>query len=245
MNDTVTVVTGRLVKGHPMKSYPVKDTAGQPKLNKNGVPQTQISFGIAIPKAGTKSFKELPFGQEMLAIAKAAFPKEHAYPSFAYKVTDGDSTAPNKVGKVPCEQEGYPGHYVLFCSTQLAGINCYHVGKYAPHDQIQNQEDIKTGDYCMVAVTFKGNNNQANPGLYVNPVHFVRTEPGEAIVSEGSAPAAADIFAAHAPKAATPPPPPPHNPLPTRYVVNGVEYTAAALRELGWTEEQLSSVAVK
>lgn len=254
MSDTI-VIEGRLVRGHPMKAFAKKDRAGQPKLNQAGLPQMETFVAVAIPKNGTTDFKQTEFGQALYAAAVAAWPKgEHGSPSFAWKVVDGDSAVPDKKGTPPNIRPGYAGHWVVNAATQI-GINCYHVGKYKPHEQIQQEGEIKTGDYCALAISFAGNKSTESPGMYVNPVHFALTRQGEAIISEGSGPAAEDVFAGLGgaaapapvpqPQAAAAPPPPPHNPLPKRYGVNGQEYTAEQLKGFGWTDEQIASVEVK
>lgn len=250
-----TVIEGRLVRGHPMKAFAKLDRAGQPKLNKNGLPQMETFVAVAVPKNGTTDWKQTPFGQELYAAAQAAWPRgEHNAPAFAWKVVDGDSTVPDKKGTPPSAREGYPGHWVVGAATQV-GINCYHLGKYKPHEQIQQEAAIKCGDYCALALSFGGNASTESPGMYINPVHFVLTRPGEAIISESSGPSAEDVFAhlggavAAIPPPPGPtavvPPPPPHNPLPKRYVVNGVEYTHEQLKGYNWTDEQIAAAEVK
>jgi hypothetical protein len=250
LDNMTIVIEGRLVRGHPMKAFAKKDKAGQPKLNKNGQPQMETFVAVAVPKNGTTDFKQTDFGKALEAAALAAWPKgEYRAKAFAWKVVDGDSAEADKKGIAPREREGYPGHWVVSAATQI-GVNCYHVGKYKPHEQIQAEAAIKTGDYCALAIDFAGNNSTESPGMYVNPVHFVLTRPGEAIVSEASGPAAEEVFAhlggaaspPPPPPAAAAPPPPPHNPLPKTYTVQGVAYTAEQLKGFGWTDEQIATL---
>lgn len=246
---------GRLVGGHPMQHNVSTDDDDKPKLDAAGNPQRQTFFYFAIPKDGTTDFKQTDFGAVMVAEAKGAFPKgEYNAHDFAWKVIDGDSAVPMKGGKpAPNTREGFPGHWVLRLTTGIP-VRCHHFGKYAPHEQIQNENEIKCGDYGRVFVQIKANNSAQSPGLYLNPTLFELTRAGELIITS-SGPAAADVFGGGAPTAApaaTPPPPPPvpaaatppppHNPLPKRYQFNGALYTLEQLKAGGWTDEQINAL---
>ena len=43
---------GRMIGGDIDKLSPRTDSAGQPKMGKDGQPEMQCSIGVAIPKAG-------------------------------------------------------------------------------------------------------------------------------------------------------------------------------------------------
>lgn len=229
------LVTGRLVGGHPIRRNPVTDNKGNPKLNADGEKMTQVYIGIAVPKTQA-DWRQEPWGQQIAAVAEAAWPRgEHRAPTFAWKVTDGDSDIPNKNNSVPNQREGYPGHWVLACATNWH-VKCYHPNKYDPHQQIQDEKEIKTGDYCRVVVSVKGNDSTDSPGVYLNPSLFELSRAGKEIILDNG-PSAAEMFggssaqlpsngqfddSVKAPQqeqqqtaSTTPPPPPPANDLVT------------------------------
>jgi len=193
------LLEGRMVCGHPMVRRPVKRKQNgspieTPVLNDDGSPVTDVYLALAIPKNGVADWRQTGWGQQIQGVAVADWPNgEHGATTFAWKITDGDSPVPNKVGKKPMDREGWPGHWVVHCTTQF-GLQCFHVGKYDPMlDQIQDKAEIKAGDYCRVFVNVKGNNPSQSPGIYINPKMFELSRAGQLIVSE-SGPAAADVF---------------------------------------------------
>lgn len=189
------MVTGRLVGGHPMDQRVVTDDkTGQPKMQADNVtPRTEAYVGIAVAKQGEANWWETDWGQKIYNTAQRDWPNgEYGAPTFAWKVVDGDSAIPNKKGKKPCEREGWPGHWVLHCSTGIA-IKCYHPGRYDPTQQIQNKAEIKPGDYCRVLINCRGNNPTQSPGVYLNPTLFELSRAGIEIILD-SGPSAADAF---------------------------------------------------
>ena len=205
MSVEITLPVGRLVGGHPMKSTRNTDKKGIPLFWRDGVTPSMTSFvAVAIPKAGETNWNETVWGQQIVAEAFVAWPNgQHQYPDFAWKIVDGDSQIPGKPykgkpGKIPAQSEGYPGNWVIKASTQL-NINCFHVGKYAPHEQIQNQQEIKPGDYCRIVVTVKGNGiDSETPGMYINPDLFELTRAGQ-LIQLGDGPDAQAAFGGSAP----------------------------------------------
>lgn len=198
MSDILTPV-GRLVSGHPMEMHPVTDDrTGQQKTFKDGSPMFNQSIGIAIPKEGTTDWKQTEWGQKIYAAAVAAYPRgEHGMRTFSWKITDGDSTEPNKKMVTPCSREGYPGHWVLFASSCFP-TPCYHVGKYQPHEVIQNKNEIKRGDYIRISFNVAPNNSTDSPGMYINPVLLELSRAGQQIMS-ANAPDAASAFGSSQP----------------------------------------------
>lgn len=257
---TDVMLTGRLVGGHPMVANARKDDSGAVLRQQDGVtPRTSTFIAVAVPKTpGVTDWRMESWGQTFQKEAQEGWNLgEWQHPTFAWKVTDGDSTIPKKPfggkpGRIPAQCEGYPGHWVVSCSTEL-GIKCYHLGKYGPMDQIQNKDEIKAGDYCRVLVSVKGNKPSKSPGLYVNPTLFELSRAGQRIVLDGG-PDAAEAFGGSAPvlpangafdTSVSPPPvnaaPPPPVVEEPRYLVNGVEYTVAQLRAARWTEAQIAA----
>lgn len=220
----VTTPVGRLVGGHPMVHETVKDDkTGQPKMQADGVtPRTSAFFALAIPKGQESGWWETPWGQKIYQAGVAGFPGgAHQRADFAWKVEDGDSTIPNKRNKRNCDREGFPGHWILRCSTGLT-IRCYHDGKFSPHEQIQQKEAIKPGDYGRAALLVKANGSDQSPGVYLNPDMFALTRAGIEI-QLGEQRDAADAFSQPAempanaqvdPNAGATPPPAASGPAP-------------------------------
>lgn len=261
------ILEGRIVSGHPMNRRPVTVTdpvtkREMPKMGADGLQVTEIYVAIAVPKKpGETSWTQTSWGQQMYAQAVADWPRgEYGHPTFSWKVADGDSQIPNKVGKKPCDREGWPGNWVVHASTQLA-VKCYHLGKYDPMQQIQDPKEVKCGDYGRLFIHVKGNGPSQSPGIYINPTMFSFDRAGEQIISE-SGPAAADVFGggASAPStsAIAPPPavpahdivagpggaiaPPPPAPVEVKYLLNGAAYTQAQLVQGGWKPEQIAAL---
>lgn len=250
---------GRLVAGHPMKAEPrINDQTKQPQLDATGQPVTERYIGVAIAKAGETHWNQTAWGQQILAAAQDPVSGwtngEIGMPAFAWKIVDGDSTVPNKAGKKPAEQEGYPGHWIINMTTRIA-YNCYHTGKYDPMQAIQDVNEIKCGDYVQVYASVKGNKPSQSPGVYINPQMLRFDRAGQQIIRV-SGPSAADVFggvaAAPAAPAVTPaydlvqpgagvtPPPPPVEPS---YNVNGTVYTKSQLLAMpGWTDAHLANL---
>jgi len=199
MTDILTPVA-RLVGGHPMRQNPKTDDDGNPRLGADGMPMTEAYVGIAIPKNGEAHWNQTAWGRQIWDQALKDWPNgQYNSPMFAWKIVDGDSAVPNKRNVAPNTREGYPGHWIINASTSLP-IKCYHVGRYDPTQQIQNEKEIKPGDYCRVLLQVRGNGATGNntPGLYMNPTLFELSRAGiEIVLSSG--PSAADAFGAAAP----------------------------------------------
>lgn len=191
-----TLITGRIVGGHPMRQNEVRDQrTNAPKMRADGItPRKQVYVGVAIRKGNETHWNQTEWGQVLWSVASQAFPAAVNSKEFAFKITDGDSSESNKRGTIPNQKEGYAGHWILNASTELAPPRCFHAGKLAPHEVIQDANAIKAGDYIRMLVSFKGNENNESPGIYVNPELVELIRAGQEIVLE-SGPSAADVFA--------------------------------------------------
>jgi len=155
-----------MVQGHPMVLNKVTDDNGHPKLNKLGEQQQQVFVAIAIPKGNETHWNQTAWGQEIYNAGVAAWPRgEYNAPTFAWKITDGDSRTPNRKGKIPAEREGFPGHWVIGCANGFAP-DCYADRNYAT--QVIRAERFKTGDYIRLVIQIKSNESGQSPGMYVN-----------------------------------------------------------------------------
>ena len=112
---------GRLIGGSVSKGDD-KDSKGQPRVVKTGVnagkPFTDYSFGVAIPKNGAAAWTATEWGAKVYAAGVEGYPNgETQRPDFSWKIIDGDSQIPNKKGKRPCDQQGYPGNFIIWFSS--------------------------------------------------------------------------------------------------------------------------------
>lgn len=176
MPESILFPTGRLVWGN-MKGR-TTDGAGKPLLVKSGPnmgkPKTDFSFGVAIPKLPGQAHWASPpagspeihhWGVKILQVGAAAFPNLYnTHPKFAWKIIDGDSTIPNENNKKPCDQTGYPGHWIVKFGSGFAPKVVNENGT------VQHTEDdyIKTGYYVQVYGTITGNDEPTKPGVYIN-----------------------------------------------------------------------------
>lgn len=194
MSELIKLPVGRIVGGHPVRMNAlIDDRTNQPKVNADGTPAMEVYVGYAIPKTPGIDWRQTGWGQQLVAIAHRDWPRgEHGAPTFAWKVINGDSAVPNKRGIAPNTREGYSGHWILNTSTRFP-IRCFHAGRLSPEQQIQNDKEIKPGDYGRLALDVKGNGSTDSPGIYLNPVIFVLDRAGiEIVLSSG--PSAQDVF---------------------------------------------------
>jgi len=267
---------GRVVQGHPMRMDVVKDEITKiPKMQKDGVtPQTSAYIALAITKGPEQHWNQTAWGSELFKAGTEAWPNgEFNAPTFSWKIEDGDSQIPNKKGKKNCDKIGHPGHWIVKLSTGIP-LKCFHAGAYQPHEVIQNENEIKTGDYARVLIRAKGNGSSQSPGVYLNPELFELSRAGELIVSEGGADAMATFGGGITPQAAqlapyvapavpvvaapagqvTPAPDflnapvAPAAPAPIAveksYIVNGSPFTETALRAAGYTDAHFATLPV-
>lgn len=187
---TLQLITpvGRLVAGHPMdKRNKQDDKTEEIKCFADGRPMQESFVGLAFPKQGESHWKETEWGAQIYKEAVTGWPRgEYETRDFSWKITDGDSTVPNKKMIAPCTREGYPGHWVIFATTFM-DIKCYHVNKYEPQLQIRDPSQIKRGDYCRLLINVKPNGSSKNAGMYINPELFELTRAGVEILTGASA----------------------------------------------------------
>ena len=180
-----TTPVGRLVYGSPTRRNPVTDNHGKPVMQADGVtPATEINFGIAIPKQGEQFFQQTEWGAKIYEAVKSGWQRgEEQRGDFSWKVTDGDSNIPNKKGNIPCQKEGYAGHWVINFSTRL-NVKLYDY-IHSQGGEIFEDGTIQTGHYIQVYATAEPNNknnpNVQTPGVYLNPVYVAHSAYGPLI----------------------------------------------------------------
>lgn len=208
-----TIPPGRFVGGS-MTEPKTTDAENKPLVYKSGPkagqPRQVFDFAAAIPKApGQTHWANKPadwdtnpataglpyWGEIIWALGNTAFPGiANVVPTFAWKVTDGDSVIPNKRKKRPCDQEGYPGNWVLWFSSEFAP-RTFNANGTAPIDP----KSIKPGHFIQVAGTVDTNASDNQPGVFLNhslvahagfgPEIFFGPDPTQAGFGKGAAPA--------------------------------------------------------
>lgn len=164
-----TTPVGRLVGGSLYEPR-TTDYDGKPLAVKTGPnagkPRVDYSFGVAIPKTpGVTHWASEAWGAPIWALAHAAFPGgECATRDFAWKITDGDSTVPNKRMKKPCDNEGYAGHWVIWYS----GSTAPRIFDAKGTTQLLEKDAIKPGYFVQVFGNVTDNKPSQSPGLYIN-----------------------------------------------------------------------------
>lgn len=179
MSINLTTPVGRIVQGELWKPQPVLDkVTKQPKMNKAGQPMIQHFFALAIPKTpGHTHWAQTEWGQKIWAEGHRAHPNFAPHPSFSWKIEDGDSQVPNKVGKKNCDRLGHPGHWILKLRQGFAP-KTYN----ADGSAVMPAESFKCGYFAQANITVDGNTGDT-PGVYLNPTMVALAGYGEEIVS--------------------------------------------------------------
>jgi len=169
-------ITGRFIMGDLFKASQKTDDNEQP-LFKDGKPVMGYFFGVAVPKT-TADWKTDPQFADMYKLAVQAFPRgEHAWPSFSFKISDGD--LPNQRGR---KYEHAAGCWLFKFQTQIP-FKKFAFNAGAWHEVADG--DIKCGDYIQVNTTYEGNGQTApkTPGMYMNPIMVAFSRRGVEIVN--------------------------------------------------------------
>lgn len=228
---------GRMVGGNLDKLFPVMDKkTNQQRIGKDNLPMFDCAVACAIPKTQARwqdefydhpTLGRIAWGALVYQTGAAAHPDTILSPAFSWKITDGDSVIPNKKGKKPCDQTGYPGNWVLWFSQGWLpkrvngdGLVELPVGSIVP------------GYYIQVFGSVAGNKMvpDGTPGVYLNPIAVALVGEGERLTVDvdttkcgfGAAPlpAGAKPVTAAAPQFAAPAPHPVAAATPTTVVPN-------------------------
>jgi hypothetical protein len=165
-----TTPVGRIVMGSLYKPN-TTDAEGKPLVVKNGAnigqPRVQYFFAIAIPKnPGETHFSQTAWGAEIWKVGHTAFPQAAQSAAFAWKIEDGDSAVPNKKGRKPCDNDGWPSHWILKLSGGFAPTIYRQDG--AAFTQMLEPDAVKPGYFVEVRAEVNGNGSQSQPGVYLN-----------------------------------------------------------------------------
>jgi hypothetical protein len=236
-----------------------------------GQPRTEWFIALAIPKTDPG----WPAIQAAIhQAARVGFPNLFdaqggcSNPDFSFKYIDGDSQVPGATGRKPCDNEGFPGHWILKFKSGFEP-QCFSQGG---KEIITDPSMIKRGYYVRIAGSVTGNNSPVRPGVYVNLSMIelcgygpeIKTGPDGAAVFGGSpagnlppGASATPIAASTAPAGATPAPgdfqatppippfadgPPPPAPVKIYTLPDGSKFTKAQLLAANWTPEQIAGL---
>lgn len=165
----ITSPVGRIVAGNLYEPN-TKDFDGKPLVIKSGPnagqPRVSYFFALAIPKGPERHWAETAWGSQIWAVGHQAFPQAAQRPDFAWKIEDGDSQIPNKRNRKPCENEGWPGHWILKLSGGFAPKIYRQEG--TGFVQVLDKDYVKPGYFVEVAFNVDSNGQQNNPGVYLN-----------------------------------------------------------------------------
>lgn len=165
----VTSPVGRIVMGSLYEPRKV-DAEGKPLVIKNGPnagqPRVDYFIALAIPKGSEQHWAHTAWGQIVWQVGNQAFPNAAQSPAFAWKIEDGDSQIPNKKGRKPCENEGWPGHWILKFSGGFAPKVYRQEG--SGYVQLMEPGFVKAGYFVEIAFNVDGNGSQSQPGIYLN-----------------------------------------------------------------------------
>lgn len=165
----LTSPVGRIVAGNLYKPN-VTDFDGKPLTVKTGPnagqPRTNYFFALAILKGPEPHWAHTVWGGKIWQVGNTLFPQAAQRPDFAWKIEDGDSTIPNKRGKKPCDNEGWPGHWIIRFSGGFAPKVYRPEG--AGFVQVMEPDYVKPGYFVEVYFNVDGNDNQNNSGVYIN-----------------------------------------------------------------------------
>ena len=183
-NVEFTTPIGRLVSGDV---YHLNEETfnGKPVLNDKGEQKTSYYIGIAVPKHPGVTWEMEPWGQLIMQVAKQGNPgcfdpnTGQLYPGkeFAFKVNDGDQAFPNRNGRIPVQQEGHAGHWILNFKNGFAPKTCNADGSQLLLDPV-----IKRGHYIQVKASITANTNQLNPGVFLNHLMVAHSGFGPEII---------------------------------------------------------------
>lgn len=178
-----TTPVGRLIGGSLYKGR-TTDSKGQPRKYTSGPKVGQdkpatYDFGVAIPKVpGQTHWSQTEWGAKIYQAGRDAHPNFVQNPAFAWKITDGDSQVLNKNNRRPCDNEGYPGNWVLWFSSAVPP----QIWNANGTERITQDGAVKPGYYVQVFGNATGNTGDT-PGIYLNHQMVALSAYGPEIVT--------------------------------------------------------------
>jgi len=198
-NGNNLVIQGRIVWGTNLFEGKQKldYNTSVPVIGTDGNPVMEYGFGLAVPKNDSNGQPSENFSKIWNALHQEAYtlyPSGQLPPDFAMKYKDGDAIDHN--GKPFADREGYAGHIILTCTTQIP-IKWFI---YEGGNNILVNTGIKVGDYIDAQLNIKAHpaKGKGKAGLYLNPGSARLVQSGPEIINS---PSGDQIFGAAAPAA--------------------------------------------
>lgn len=168
----ITFPVGRLVQGSLYKGN-TTDSKGQPLKVKTGPnagqPMTQFYFAVAIAKTpGHSHWAQTDWGQQVLQAGAEGYPGMYQNPAFSWKIEDGDSAIPNKNNRKPCENEGWPGHWVVKFAGSASAPRVFQRDQTGRPVDYAVDGAVKLGYFIQVGGECVDNKPSESPGVYMN-----------------------------------------------------------------------------
>lgn len=259
-----TTPVGRLVAGSIYKAGD-KDAEGRPLTVKHGPnagqPRVDYYFGIAIPKGAEAHWNQTEWGKVIWGVGTASNPTAGTNPKFAWKVKDGDSTAPDAKGKLFCDRVGHKGHWIIGFSGGYQP-KCYSLISSDTPVELTEPNAIPLGHWVQVNGNVKGNGSMQKPGVFMNHSmvclvgygQVISVGPDAASAGFGASPLPAGVSttpqAGFTPPAAATPPQmpapsasyrmPPAAPAPRKVMLEAAGgYSYEEMIRGGWNDQQL------
>lgn len=207
MGNRIQLLTpvGRLVQGS-LYDAQTTNAEGKPLTVRTGAnagqQRKEYYFAIALRKGQEPHWSQTEWGKIIWDVGHKGFPNGQAdSPTFAWKIIDGDSQVPNRVGRKPCDREGYPGHWVLNFTSGFAPSVYNADGS----KQIVEEDAVNLGDYIQVYGNVGDNGSTQQPGVFLNHSMVALAGYGERIVL-GADPKAVGFGQSPLPPGASPTP---------------------------------------
>lgn len=146
-----------------------------------GKPYIKYSFGVAIPKGaeanlpyGDLNWTQTEWGAKLVKMGQLQRADcMQLGDRFSWKVKNGDSTTPNSKGRIPNQNQGWPGHWILFFTSNqregaTAACGLFTLVGQAQPLSISTTDTIMPGDYVQVNAVAEPNGENDKPGIYLN-----------------------------------------------------------------------------
>jgi len=167
----ITSPVVRIVQGdiyNPSKT----DMKGTPLVYKTGsdIGKPRVDYFLKTAEAKTPGhthWAQGDFGKQIWAAGGKLW---NGNTNLFWKIEDGDDATPNidRKGKKNCDNEGWPGHWIMKFGSAFAPKLVHMVGGQAI--PLTEEGAIKCGDYVQVYFEVRSNNEATKPGLLYNPI---------------------------------------------------------------------------
>jgi hypothetical protein len=190
VDNQILLPVARLVQGDLYEPQ-TEDMQGNKLTVKSGEnagkDRVNYFFSVAIPKAGEQIWWQTQWGAKVYALAQAAWPAWFdpsngacKHPKFSWKIIDGDDATPNPEANMRrnCDREGFPGHWVVRCSSGFATKVFDESG-----NPLLQPGLVKCGYWVEVLISINTNGNTQKPGMFINHNMVAYRAPGKEIIA--------------------------------------------------------------